>query len=80
MDDGGDTHVETARGSLPRSGRQEIQRRGRGRQKASTKQMISLRLDVDVVEKFRATGKGWRVRMNATLATHASRRAPATPR
>lgn len=54
---------------------QEIQRRGRGPQKAPTKQLVSLRLDVDVLEKFRATGKGWQARMNATLAAHAPRRA-----
>jgi uncharacterized protein (DUF4415 family) len=52
----------------------EIARRGRGPQKAPTKQLISLRLDVDVVQKFRATGKGWQARMNATLAAHAPRR------
>jgi uncharacterized protein (DUF4415 family) len=54
---------------------QEIQRRGRGPQKAPTKQLVSLRLDVDVLEKFRATGKGWEARMNATLAANAPRRA-----
>jgi uncharacterized protein (DUF4415 family) len=52
----------------------EIARRGRGPQKAPTKQLISLRLDVDVVQKFRATGKGWQARMNATLAAHLPRR------
>jgi uncharacterized protein (DUF4415 family) len=52
----------------------EIARRRRGPQKTPTKQQISLRLDVDVLEKFRATGKGWQARMNATLAAHAPRR------
>lgn len=28
---------------------------------------VSLRLDRDVVEKFRATGAGWQTRMNAAL-------------
>ena len=43
-------------------------KRGRGPQKAPTKQMVSIRLDVDVLEKFRATGKGWQGRINETLA------------
>jgi uncharacterized protein (DUF4415 family) len=56
-------------------------RRARGPQKASTKRMVSLRLDVDVLEKFRATGKGWQARMNATLAAHAPRaKASRSPR
>lgn len=52
----------------------EIARRGRGPQKAPTKRMVSLRLDVDVLEQWRATGKGWQGRMNETLAAHAPRR------
>jgi uncharacterized protein (DUF4415 family) len=58
-------------------------RRGRGPQKASTKQMVSMRLDVAVLERFRATGKGWQSRINATLAAHAPqprRQASKTPR
>jgi uncharacterized protein (DUF4415 family) len=51
----------------------EVARRGRGPQKRPTKQMVSLRLDVAVLEQWRATGKGWQGRMNATLATHAPR-------
>lgn len=51
----------------------EQRRRGRGPQKTPTKQMVSLRLDVAVLERFRATGKGWQSRMNATLAAHAPR-------
>jgi uncharacterized protein (DUF4415 family) len=39
-----------------------------GRPKAdTTKQLISLRLDADVVERFRATGEGWQTRINAAL-------------
>ena len=53
---------------------QEIQRRGRGPQKTPTKRAISLRLDPDVLDAYRATGKGWQARMNATLAAHAPRR------
>ncbi|MBW8727281.1 MAG: BrnA antitoxin family protein [Inquilinus limosus] len=42
-------------------------RRYRGQQKAPTKQMVTLRLDPDVVEAFRATGTGWQRRMNDAL-------------
>ena len=42
-------------------------RRSRGPQKAPTKQLVSLRLDQDVVERFKATGPGWQTRMNDAL-------------
>jgi uncharacterized protein (DUF4415 family) len=53
----------------------EVARRGRGPQKTPTKQAVSLRLDPDVLAAYRATGRGWQARMNATLAAHAPRRA-----
>ena len=43
-------------------------RRGRGRPPvADRKQLVSLRLDGDVIEKFRATGPGWQTRINEAL-------------
>lgn len=40
----------------------------RGRPKAeATKLSLTVRYDADVVEAFRATGKGWQTRMNAAL-------------
>lgn len=43
-------------------------RRGRGRPPLeSPKKLVSLRLDPDVVERFRATGPGWQSRINAAL-------------
>jgi uncharacterized protein (DUF4415 family) len=48
----------------------EIVRRFRGQrgpQKAPTKQLVSLRLDRDVLEHFRGFGRGWQRRMNAAL-------------
>lgn len=45
----------------------EALRRARGPQKAPTKQLISLRLDRDVIARFRATGPGWQGRMNDAL-------------
>jgi uncharacterized protein (DUF4415 family) len=43
-------------------------RRARGRPAVATpKQQISLRLDPEVIEKFKATGKGWQSRINDVL-------------
>ncbi len=43
-------------------------RRTRGRPASETpRKVVSLRLDQDVLEKYRATGKGWQARMNADL-------------
>jgi uncharacterized protein (DUF4415 family) len=41
-------------------------RRGR-RLGSGTKAQVTLRLDVDVLEKFRATGDGWQTRINDAL-------------
>ena len=41
--------------------------RARGPQHAPTKQQVTLRLDPDVLAKFRATGPGWQARINAAL-------------
>ena len=38
-----------------------------GRPPGSDKQLVSIRLDKDVVEKFKATGPGWQTRINAAL-------------
>ena len=42
-------------------------RRFRDKQRRPTKRLISLRLDPDVIEHFRARGPGWQARINATL-------------
>jgi uncharacterized protein (DUF4415 family) len=39
----------------------------RGPQRAPTKRPISLRVDADVLERYRATGPGWQSRMNDAL-------------
>lgn len=39
----------------------------RGPQKSPTKQQVTLRLDRDVVERFRSTGAGWQRRINEVL-------------
>ena len=43
-------------------------RRSRGRPPIEKpKQVVSIRLDQDVVSKFKATGKGWQARINDVL-------------
>ncbi len=48
--------------------------RRRGRPKAEvTKVPVTIRLDRDVVEAFKATGEGWQTRVNETLKRAAKR-------
>ena len=47
----------------------ERRRRARGPQKAPTKQLVSVRLDREVIEHFKAQGPGWQTRMNDALRT-----------
>ena len=42
-------------------------RQVRGPQKAPTKERVTLRLDPEIVNHFRAGGKGWQSRINETL-------------
>jgi uncharacterized protein (DUF4415 family) len=42
-------------------------RKGRGPNKAPTKKLVSLRLSPEVIEHFKATGDGWRSRIDETL-------------
>ena len=51
-------------GGLPVGLRHETSRR------LSNKVPISIRLDQDVVEAWKSTGKGWQTRMNAALRQH----------
>ena len=39
----------------------------RGPQKVPTKQLVSLRLDREIIEHFRAQGPGWQTRLNDAL-------------
>ncbi|MET3647195.1 BrnA antitoxin family protein [Phyllobacterium ifriqiyense] len=45
---------------------EEIAKRGRPLS-ATTKQPVTIRLDPDVIAKFKATGKGWQSRINEVL-------------
>jgi len=49
------------------------ERRRRGKQKAPTKRMVSLRVAPEVLEAYRSKGKGWQGLMHDTLAAHAPR-------
>jgi uncharacterized protein (DUF4415 family) len=43
------------------------ERRVRGPQKATTKRLVSLRLDPDVVMRLKESGPGWQTRVNTIL-------------
>ena len=54
---------------------EKLIRRGRGRPVLGpSKKLISLRLDQDVIDHFRAGGPGWQSRINAALRQHLSRK------
>ena len=55
-----------------------LQAKLRGRPKAPvTKQRITIRLSPDVVESFRASGRGWQTRMDAALREWIQTHSPA---
>jgi uncharacterized protein (DUF4415 family) len=43
----------------------------RGPQQTATKELISLRVDRDVLDALRATGRGWQTRANEALLAYA---------
>ena len=45
----------------------------RGPQRAPKKELISLRVDRDVVEAYRASGRGWQTRANEALRAYAKK-------
>ena len=53
-------------GRLYRNGK-PVDRRPRGKQKEPVKQQLTLRLNSEVIDFFRATGKGWQSRVNEAL-------------
>jgi uncharacterized protein (DUF4415 family) len=60
---------------LPKKTAEAIRRsRGqRGAQKTATKELISLRIDRDVLAAYRATGTGWQTRANQALREYVSK-------
>ena len=55
---------------------QEKLRGVRGPQKAPTKERITIRLSRDIVERFRASGPGWQVRVDDALRAWLRRHPP----
>ena len=51
-------------------------RRTRGPNKHPTKEQVAIRFDRDVLEAFRASGRGWQTRMNAALREWLSTHSP----
>ena len=50
----------------------------RGRPAGSTKASTTLRFDVDILEAFKSTGKGWQTRMNNALRDWLKNHSPST--
>ena len=67
---------------LPKETAEAVRRyRGqRGPQKNPTKELISLRVDRDVVAAYRATGPGWQKRAGEVLRSHARKAGLSTER
>lgn len=59
----GDRIIRPATGTLTRAGRPPLG--------AEAKQQVTLRLDPDVIAKFREAGPGWQSRINSALRTAA---------
>ncbi|HEY1298860.1 MAG TPA: BrnA antitoxin family protein [Stellaceae bacterium] len=59
---------------------EKLLRRGRGRPRVETpKKLVSLRLDQEVIDHFRAGGPGWQSRINAVLRKHLSGKGGSRP-
>ncbi len=57
--------------SAPTSVRKELQKRMVGRPiKENPKQSTTIRFDADILEAFKASGKGWQTRINDALREH----------
>ena len=54
----GDTVIRPATGTLTKRGRPKLE---------NPKRQVTLRLDPEIVEHFRATGTGWQSRINEVL-------------
>lgn len=66
---------------LPKETAEAVRYRGqRGPQKSPTKELISLRVDRDVVAAYRATGPGWQNRAGEALRLYARKAGLSTKR
>lgn len=66
----------TAEQALPAGFHAEVKRRARGPGRKPSKEIVSLRLDPDVVAAFKADGPGWQSRVNDALRK--AKKLPAT--
>ncbi len=69
LTDGDLARLRPAREIVPDIVSAHRERRLRGPQKAPTKHQVTLRLDQDVIDHFKAGGQGWQTRINETLKT-----------
>lgn len=53
------------RGTIKKAG--EVVRRGVGRPAGSDNELVSMRLNKAMIERWRATGPGWQTRFNAAM-------------
>ena len=60
----GNKIIRPATGVLKKEGVRPLGRPPLGE---APKKQVTLRLDADLIERFRATGKGWQSRINETL-------------
>lgn len=60
----------------------DAHKRLRGKQRAPTKVLVSIRIEPDVLAAYRRSGKGWQARMHDAIASHAPKatRVAADPR
>lgn len=58
-------HFRPAQDVLPASLKRKLG--VRGRQKSPTKELISIRLSLEVLSEFRSAGEGWQVRIDIAL-------------
>jgi uncharacterized protein (DUF4415 family) len=57
-----------------------VVKRGRGPQATPTKVLTSVRLDADILEFFKAQGRGYQSRINAALRMEVERNLTGSPR
>jgi uncharacterized protein (DUF4415 family) len=58
--------MRPAKETMPKEVFERLTRR-RGLQKAPTKQQVTLRLDKDLIEHFKQSGRGWQTHLNERL-------------
>lgn len=61
--------IEPVLSAIPTPSKPAGAKRGR-KPSGNSKKLLTLRLDPDVIEGFKATGEGWQSRMNDALRVH----------